>query len=86
MEAVLSVLSEANGLIFTEKPAGHGWLLGIGVGAFYLILLYMFWGLIKSIRTGDIWHLINPIDKLNHGAAIVASCCIPMMAVSILYE
>ena len=89
MEAVLSVLStiaEANGLIFNEKPAGHGWLLGIGLSAFYLCTLYMLWGLFNAIRAGDVWQFINPVEKLNHGAAIVACCCIPIMAVSILYE
>jgi len=86
MEAVLSVLSEAHGLIFSEKPAGHGWVLGIGVGAFYLCLLYMLWGLFNSFRTRDVWQFINPIEKLVHGAAIVACSCIPIMAVSILYE
>jgi len=79
MEAVLSVLSEANGLIFNEKPAGHGWLLGIGLGAFYLCVLYMLWGLFNSFRTRDVWQFINPIEKLVHGAAIVACACIPIM-------
>lgn len=86
MEAILSVLSEAHGLIFTEKPAGLGWLLGIGVAAFYLCLLYIFWGVINSIRSGNVLHIIAPIEKLNHGAAVVAACCIPIMAVTILYE
>jgi len=41
MEAVLSVLSEANGFIFTVKPVVLSWLLGLGLAAFYLCMLYM---------------------------------------------
>jgi len=86
MEAILSVLSEANGLIFEPKPAGHGWLLGIGLAAFYFCIIYILWGVIKSIQSGDAWQIIVPIEKINHGAAKVACVCIPIMAVSILYE
>jgi TRAP-type mannitol/chloroaromatic compound transport system permease small subunit len=86
MEAILSVLSEANGLIFEPKPAGYGWLLGVGMAVFYSCTIYILWGVIKSIQSGDAWQIIVPIEKINHGAAVVAGTCIPIMAVSILYE
>lgn len=96
MEAILSVLSEANGFIFGSeaaclKPipactAGHGWLLGIGIATFYVCIIYSLWGVIKAIMNGDAWQIIVPIEKINHIAAVIAAICIPVMAVSILYE
>lgn len=86
MEAILSVLSESHGLVISGKPAGFGWLLGIGIAAFYLSILYVLWGVVNWIRSGDVWNVVVPIEKLNHGAAVVAAICIPIMAVTILYE
>ena len=86
METILTVLSEVHSMILSGKPAGHGWLLGIGVLLIYGTGLYFLWGLVKSFLTRDVWSLIDPIEKVIHGAAMVAMACVPCMAVTIVYE
>lgn len=86
IEHVLSVLAETHGYIISGKPAGHGWLLGIGVLLFYATILAVLWGLIKAILQKDVTKFLYPIEKINHLGALTAMCCIPVMAVSIVYE
>ena len=86
LEHMLSVLSETHGFIISGEPAGLGWLLGIGVLLFYGTLLFVLWGLIRAILQRDTLFFISPIEKVNHFAANVAMACIPVMAVSIVYE
>ena len=86
LEHMLSVLSETHGLIISGEPAGLGWLLGIGVLLFYGTLLFVLWGLIRAVLQRNTLLFIEPIEKVNHSAAHVAMACIPVMAVSIVYE
>ena len=41
LEHMFSVLSETHGFIISGKPAGLGWLLGVGVLLFYGTLLFV---------------------------------------------
>ena len=86
LEHMLSVLSETHGLIISGEPAGLGWLLGIGVLLFYGTLLFVLWGLVRAVLQRNTLLFIAPIEKINHSAANVAMACIPVMAVSIVYE
>ena len=86
MEAIITVLSEVHGAIISGKPAGYGWLLGLGVLLFYASGLYVLWGVFQAIKGGDAWHFVGPVERMVHWAALVAAACVPVMAVCILYE
>tara|TARA_Y100000814_G_scaffold287464_1_gene257648 strand:- start:1208 stop:1855 length:648 start_codon:yes stop_codon:yes gene_type:complete len=68
------------------EPAGHGWVLGIGMLLIYGTLLFVIWGAIQAIAQRNPLVFLKPIEQINHLAAKVAMICIPIMAVSIVYE
>jgi TRAP-type mannitol/chloroaromatic compound transport system permease small subunit len=86
MEVIFGVVSETHELIFSGKPAGHGWLLGILVGLFYVTGLYAIWGLLMAAVRQDIWNFIQPVERICKYAGIVAGCIIPILAILIVYE
>ena len=86
LDHIFAVFGEAHAFIITGEPAGYGWLLGIGLLLFYGTALFVIWGLIKAIIQLDPLRFLNPIEKINHSAAIAAMVCIPVMAVAIVYE
>ena len=86
LEHVLSVLDDTHGFILSGEPAGHGWLLGIGLFLFYIVLLVVLWGVLSALTQKDIKKFLTPVEKINHFAAYTAMACIPVMAVSIVYE
>jgi len=86
MEAIFGVVSDTHELIFSGKPAGHGWFLGVLVGFFYLTGLFAIGGLLMAAVRRDIWSFIRPIEIINKISGIVAGCIIPILAVLIVYE
>ena len=85
-EHFLGVIGQVHGYIISGEPAGHGWLLGIGMLLFYATTLAILWGLVKSITQRDVMCFLNPIEKITHYAAMFGMVCVPVMSVSILYE
>ena len=86
LDHVLNVLGETHGYIMSGEPAGHGWVLGIGILLIYGTLLFVIWGAIQAIAQRNPLVFLKPIEQINHLAAKVAMICIPIMAVSIVYE
>ena len=86
LDHVLNVLGETHGYIMSGEPAGHGWVLGIGMLLIYGTLLFVIWGAIQAIAQRNPLVFLKPIEQINHLAAKVAMICIPIMAVSIVYE
>jgi len=86
LDHVLNVLGETHGYIMSGEPAGHGWVLGIGILLIYGTLLFVIWGAIQAIAQRNPLFFLKPIEQINHLAAKVAMICIPIMAVSIVYE
>ncbi len=86
LDHVLNVLGETHGYVMSGEPAGHGWVLGIGMLLIYGTLLFVIWGAIQAIAQRNPLVFLKPIEQINHLAAKVAMICIPIMAVSIVYE
>jgi hypothetical protein len=60
LDHVLNVLGETHGYIMSGEPAGHGWVLGIGILLIYGTLLFVIWGGIQAIAQR------NPLCFLPH--------------------
>jgi TRAP-type mannitol/chloroaromatic compound transport system permease small subunit len=86
METVLSSLSEAHALIFSNEPKGFGALLGALVGTFYVTVAIIAVGTVRAVVRRDIWAFINPIEGITKFFGSISAAIIPVLAVLIAYE
>ena len=86
MEAVLSRLSEAHALIVSNEPSGHGTLLGLFLGIFYVTVAIIVLGAVIAVIRRDIRAFIRPIEAITRLFGYLSACIVPVLSLLIVYE